>query len=252
MGRPRAKLSKAIPALQAKLVYAPDKKWGGEVGVASRVLTLLGAEGHIERHRPHGSWTSSQHRWALGAPIERTLSVDEATAALAEAWLRSFGPAPVSDLVWWSGLGVGRIRAALARLDIAEVDLDGQPGIVLADDVESDLARPMSEPEPWTALLPSLDPTTMGWKDRAWYLGDHGPDLFDRNGNVGPTVWVDGRIVGGWTQRRTGEVVVELLDDIGSEARTQVEARAAQLQAWLGDVVVTPRFPSALDKRLRS
>ncbi len=242
-----AKLSKAIPALQAKFVYAPDKAWGGEIGVASWVLTLLGAEGHIERHRPTGSWTSGQHRWVAATPVEHTLSVDDATAALLSAWLRSFGPAPISDLVWWSGLGVGRIRATLARLDTVTVDLDGQPGIVLSDDVEA-----VADVDPWVALLPWLDPTIMGWKERAWYLGDHGPALFDRNGNAGATIWTDGRVVGGWSQRKSGEVVVELLEDIGSEAASMVDEHAARLQEWLGDVVVTPRFPAPLDKRLRS
>ena len=65
---------------------------------------------------------------------------------------------------------------------------------------------------------PSLDPTVMGWKEREWYLGDHAPALFDRAGNAGPTVWWDGRIVGGWVQRRDGEVVYRLLEDVGGDA----------------------------------
>ena len=69
------------------------------------------------------------------------------------------------------------------------------------------------------AFLPSLDPTIMGWQQRAWYLADHGPVLFDRNGNAGPTVWVDGRVAGGWTQRRSGEIVHRLLEDVGAEAK---------------------------------
>ena len=48
------------------------------------------------------------------------------------------------------------------------------------------------------ALLPVLDATTMGWKHRDFYLDpEHTPYLFDTNGNAGPTVWCDGRIIGG-------------------------------------------------------
>src|SRR5215218_8960306 len=72
------------------------------------------------------------------------------------------------------------------------------------DDVE--------KPEPWAVLLPTLDPTTMGWKERDWYLGTHGSVLFDSAGNAGPTVWWDGRVVGGWSQRRDGEIVYRLLE----------------------------------------
>ncbi len=67
-------------------------------------------------------------------------------------------------------------------------------------------SRP-SGSEPSAALLPTLDPTTMGWKERDWYLGEHASLLFDSNGNAGPTVWWDGRVVGGWSQRRDGEIV---------------------------------------------
>jgi hypothetical protein len=65
-------------------------------------------------------------------------------------------------------------------------------------------------PDDWVALLPALDPTVMGWKERDWYLGGHAGDLFDRNGNAGPTVLHNGKVVGGWAQRPDGEVVYEL------------------------------------------
>jgi DNA glycosylase AlkZ-like len=69
----------------------------------------------------------------------------------------------------------------------------------------------------------------MGWKERDWYLGEHGTVLFDRNGNAGPTVWWEGRIVGGWAQRPDGEIVYRLLEDVGSEAVASVEAEAERL-----------------------
>jgi hypothetical protein len=127
-----------------------------------------------------------------------------------------------------------------------EVLLEGEvQGWVLPDDLE-----PVRAPGSWVAFLPSLDPTTMGWQQRGWYLGAHGPALFDRNGNAGPTVWVDGRIVGGWTQRRSGEVVQRLLEDIGAEVKAAVVASAAALEIWLGPTRVTPRFPTPLQKAL--
>ena len=63
-------------------------------------------------------------------------------------------------------------------------------------------------------LLPGADPTVMGWKERTCYLGEHAPELFDRNGNAGPTVWANGRVVGGWTQHDDGELVVGLLEPV--------------------------------------
>ena len=65
-------------------------------------------------------------------------------------------------------------------------------------------------------LVPALDSTIMGWKERGWYFGPSMPDLFDRNGNAGPLVFVDGSAVGAWAQRRDGQVVTELLEPVQS------------------------------------
>ncbi|WP_420717983.1 DNA glycosylase AlkZ-like family protein [Streptomyces sp. H34-S4] len=39
----------------------------------------------------------------------------------------------------------------------------------------------------------------------------HRPALFDYAGNIGPTVWWNGQIIGGWAQRADGEMVHRLL-----------------------------------------
>jgi hypothetical protein len=90
----------------------------------------------------------------------------------------------------------------------------------------------------------------MGWTGRDWFLGPHGPELFDRSGNVGPTVWWDARVVGGWTQRRSGEVVHRLFEDIGREAIEAIDAEAAHLASWLGKARVTPRMRTPLERDL--
>ena len=128
----------------------------------------------------------------------------------------------------------------------SRVDVDGVgTGFALPDDLE-----PAPVPEPWVALLPALDPSTMGWKARDWYLGPHRDALFDTAGNAGPTIWSDGRIVGGWAVLPSGEVVTRLLDDIGSEAVHAVSAEAARLTEWLRSTRVAPRFATPLAREL--
>jgi hypothetical protein len=90
----------------------------------------------------------------------------------------------------------------------------------------------------------------MGWRARDWYLGVHQAVLFDSNGNAGPTIWADGRIVGGWAMRADGEVVTRLLEDVGREASQAVAAEAGRLTAWLQAARVVPRFPTPLHKEL--
>ena len=123
--------------------------------------------------------------------------------------------------------------------------MDGGPAWMLSDDLE-----PVAEPEPWVALLPGLDPTTMGWKAREWYVGPHAAHVFDRNGNGGPTVWADGEIVGAWAQRRDGEIAVRPLVDLGRDRRRAIDAAAGALGDLLGDTRFSVRFPSPIQAEL--
>ena len=244
-----AELSADVPQLREKLHFGEGKKWAGSQNVTSIVLFLLAAEGRIVRGRPRGSWTSSQHRWVpatswLSAPLSK-LDAASARADLIGRWLRAYGPGTFDDIKWWTGLTAGQVKAALGEIQPTEVDLGGTTGFVLGDDEAI-----VPSPEPWAALLPALDPTVMGWKERGWYLGDHGPALFDRSGNAGPTVWWDGRVVGGWAARTGGEVVFRLLEDVGSDAAAAIEAEAVRLGAWLDGTTVLPRFGTPLDREL--
>jgi hypothetical protein len=245
-----AQLSEDVPALKTKIAVAQDKPYAAVQGVAPRVLFLLAADGLIARGRPLGSWTSTLYRWAPMATWLpdgiAELSADDAAAELARRWLAAFGPGTTADLKWWTGWTAGLLKRALARIETVEVALDGGGvGLVLAGDDE-----PVAAPAPSAALLPALDPTAMGWTERAWYLGEHRAALFDRSGNIGPSVWWDGRIVGGWAQRKDGEVVVRLLEDAGADAVAAIDAEAARLRGWLGDVRVTPRFRTPLEREL--
>lgn len=149
------------------------------------------------------------------------------------------------DIKWWTGWPVRQVREALSVIGAIEVAVEAGPAYVSDSDIDR-----IDSSNSWVAFLPSLDPTVMGWKERHWYLGDHAARLFDRNGNAGPTVWADGKVVGGWAQRRDGEVLYRLLEDVDRDVAGSIDKRAHDLQTWLGGTVVTPRFRSPLDKEL--
>jgi hypothetical protein len=245
-----AQLSVDVPQLRTPVVLAEGKAYQGVQNVTTWVLALLAADGRIVRGRPRGSWTSTQYRWS---PVETWLPggiperpVEAARVELVRRWLAAFGPGTVADLRWWTGWTAAAVKQALVALALTEVELDdGGTGLVLSADLE-----PAPAPPPWVALLPALDPTAMGWMDRSWYLGPHAAALFDRSGNIGPTVWSDGRIVGGWAQRPSGGVVYRLLEDVGSAAASAVAAAAAEVADWIGTVRVTPRFRTPLERDL--
>lgn len=240
-----AELRAALPELAGTYDPAPGKSYGGQTHLAPRALTVLGVQGDIVRGPNDGTWTSSRPRWVtaadwLGEP-GASVAVEAAQAHLISTWLRAFGPATAEDIRWWFGTTKTAVRKALSDMGAVDVDLHGTPGYALPDDLE-----PEPEPAPWGALLPGLDVTTMGWYHRDWYLGEHRGQLFDNNGNAGPTVWWNGRIVGGWYQNAAAEVQLQLLEDPGRPARQVLEKRARELTGWLDGVRVPPRFPSPL------
>jgi DNA glycosylase AlkZ-like len=240
-------LRAALPELAGRYHYAPGKSWGGETPLAPRVLTVLSVRGDIVRGPNDGAWTVSRPRWVpmadwLGTAVDAE-APEVARTELVRRWLSTFGPATVTDIKWWFGNTLTWARHALRDIDAVEVDLDGVPGFALSDDLEVE-----PDVEPWCALLPGLDVTTMGWYDRDWYVGGHRSQVFDTNGNGGTTAWWNGRIVGGWGQDTDGRVELRLIEDLGRDAQKALTRRAAELTEWLAGVRVSPRFPSPLSK----
>ncbi len=244
-----AQLAELVPDLKSVIVQAEGKPYEARPRITSRFLGVMAAEGRIRRGRPLGSWASSQYRWIPAEPHPE-LPLDEAKAELAARYLASFGPATTEDVKWWTGWTLTDTRKALARTEAVEVDLDEGPGHALPAQLDAP-----AEPGPWAALLPALDPTPMGWRLRDWYVDAAlTPQLFDTNGNIGPTVWWNGRVVGGWAQRADGEIVTELLvtDGVGRDARSAIAGEAERLASFFAEVRVKPSFRTPLERRLAS
>jgi Winged helix DNA-binding domain len=244
-----AELSADVPELRSQFSFGEGKKWAGTTSMTTWVLTLLAADERIVRGRPRGSWLSSQYSWSPApswqAGGDAPLSTAAAQAELARRWLAAFGPGTLADLTWWTGWTKTATRGALAAVGAVEVDLSGGTGYVLPEDVEPQ----HPPPEAWVALLPALDPTAMGWTDRMFYGGDD-KVLYDRSGNIAPTVWADGRVVGCWVQREDGDVAVRLLVDAGREAAIAVDDAAGRLGKWLGPARVKSRFRTPIEREL--
>ncbi len=246
-------LRERLPTLDVKVAVSPGTKWGGEIPIAPRVLGWLGARADIVRgsqRRPLAHLASAvDARWPGGwARAPRRLEEAAGYAELVSRWLARFGPGTETDIVWWLGGTKAAVRRALADLAAVQVTLDGGgTGWLLPDDLE-----PEEPVDPMAALLPVLDPTTMGWKERGFYLDPaDAPFLFDTAGNAGTTAWWDGRIVGAWVQDEAGRVQVLLRADPGRAARAALDAEARRLTAWLDGQVVGSVYKSQQMKGMR-
>ncbi|PKV89857.1 winged helix DNA-binding domain-containing protein [Streptomyces sp. TLI_146] len=240
-----AELAADVADLAEQIVTFPGKPYESRQRVCATVLGVLAAEGRVRRTRPAGSWTSAQFRWTTADPLPE-LPAPAAQAELARRYLAAFGPATADDLKWWTGWSMTLTRKALAAVGAVEVALDEGTGYLLADDTE-----PAPEPEPAAALLPGLDSTPMGWRHRAFYLEPaYTKALFDRNGNIGPTLWWNGAVIGAWAQHRDGHINHHLFTDPGAAARTAISTEIDCLTAFLGTTRVTPCYRTPLERDL--
>ncbi len=239
----------AIPMLQTRVVVSPGTKYEVELPMAPRVLTWLGARGDVLRTLNDGHWRTPRPLWArtedwLGERLPRSAAA-AGYEELVRRWLWTFGPATEQDLVWWLGSTRTDARRALRDLGAVAVLLEsGQSGWLLPDDL--DLEPGVA---PWAALLPTLDPTTMGWKQRDFYLDpDLVPFLVDTAGNAGPTAWVDGRIVGTWIQDEGAQVSLVLRRDVTADQRRLLDREAQRLTAFLDGQVIASIYAARLRK----
>lgn len=247
-GLTAAEVRAAVPSVDVQVDAPSGTPWS-----TPRLLVYLGAAGAIVRGTNEGSFKVSRPRWTtptqwLGADDRGSWDAAGGYRELVRRWLRTFGPGTEDDIVWWLGSTKAAVRAALASLEAVTVSLDGgSTGWLLPDDLDE-----VADPGHWVALLPPLDPTTMGWRARAFALGPHQPQLFDRNGNGGATAWVDGRAVGCWVHDGTGRVVVHLLDGVSPSARRALDAEARRLTEWLDGVQINTGYPSPAMKAARA
>ena len=240
-------LREGLVELAGQVSWYEHKPYGTVLHVAPRVLTWLSASGDVVRSRNAGHWRISRPLWTrmddwLGAPVSKC-EVREGYAELVASYLRTFGPVTERDLVWWFGATKAAMRQALSDLTAVQVRLEReQTGWVMPDDVD-----PEPPVEPWAALLPALDPTTMGWKDRDFYLDpDFSSAIFDWAGNCGTTAWWDGQIVGAYVQDDTGQIELIVPTDPGPAGRAALQAEAKRLADWFDGEKVPALYKSPL------
>jgi hypothetical protein len=251
-GEPRtvAQIREAVPALDGRFTMgSPDKKWGGSFPIGRWVVGSLAARGQVLRATNVGHWRLNKPTWTLAehwldaahGGVPEPLSEAEGYAELVRSWLRTFGPGTEADLVWWLGATKSAVRRALDDVKAVPVSLDGdEQGWILPDDLD-----PVAPVEPWGALLPTLDPTVMGWRQRGFYLHPEDvPYLFDSNGNAGNTAWWNGRIVGAWAQDDDAVVRVLPRTELDAKARAFLDAEARRLTEWLDGVRVVNVYAS--------
>jgi hypothetical protein len=130
---------------------------------------------------------------------------EEAKADLATMYLRSYGPASVSDFAYWTGM---RVREANPIFDgisgsLADVTVSGQKRklLLLEEDTQSLLD---TENEPNIArLLPKFDALIMGHRDKTRFIDTSTrSSIFRPTAEVAATILMNGTIDGVWGMKK--------------------------------------------------
>lgn len=234
-----------FPEFTVPLTLGAGTKHAGQAAAHTKVLQLAGFEAELVRTAPTHGWNTAEYAWStvgdwLDGQSLTGVSLRESAAFILHRWLERFGPATETDIRWWTGWTAAQTRTALADVEAEPVLLEHDQAAWIAAGDER-----VPDPGPSIALLPGLDATTMGWKERHWYLSTHAAQrTFDRWSNAGPTIWRNGEVVGGWAQREDGSVAVELYTTLPASEQLGLDDEIERFVQLVGDTRVRLRFPA--------
>jgi len=174
------------------------------------------------------------------------LPVEKAELELLQRYLRADGPATLADFNIWIGLRAADARDVWTRLEpeLAAVDLDGQTGWVLRDDLP--VLKEAKLDASVVRLLPSFDSFLLGQKDHRHLVERvHHARVYRPQGWLSPVVLVDGRVAAVWSSERTSrrlQIRVKPFAPLPAAVRAAVHDEAEDLRRFLDAPAISIRF----------
>ncbi|MGW7172158.1 winged helix DNA-binding domain-containing protein [Streptomyces xanthophaeus] len=155
----------------------------------------------------------------------------QALQALILRYLAGFGPASVADVAQFAMLQRAPVRAALRALDGRVEQLQGPDGGALFD-LPGALRPPADTPAP-PRLMAMWDSILLAYADRSRVIPPaYRPLVIRRNGDVLPTLLVDGRVAGVWRPTADG-IEATAFHPLPAAAWEGLAAEAHALTAFL-------------------
>jgi hypothetical protein len=185
---------------------------------------------------PSGTWRYHgraellhAERW-LGRPTGDARAGSE---LLARRYLAAFGPATRDDLLRFAALRVRDVEPGLDALEPRLRRFRDERGRVLLD--LAGAPRPAADTPAPVRFLPKWDALLLSHDDRTRVLPrEYRDTVIRKNGDVLPTVLVDGHVAGVWREEK-GRVAVEPFAPLPHAVRRELEDEARRLERFLGD-----------------
>jgi Winged helix DNA-binding domain len=181
-----------------------------------------------------GPWSFGPRSSFVAAPLQLPAGRrDDAVARLVRRYLEAFGPATVADVAQFTLLTRALARDALGGLAGELEQLEGPDGTELFD--VSGGARPAEDTPAPPRLLPMWDSILLAYADRSRVVPpDYRRVVIRNNGDVLPTLLVDGHVAGVWRPVEGG-IQATAFHRLSDEAWAGLAAEAGALRAFLAD-----------------
>lgn len=227
--RPRSRA--AIEAMLADHVGRPPEPglWRGLRMIAPLVHAPTGGPWAFGRTAAYVAPDAAEAAVARGAVL------DEAAArrALVRRYLAAFGPASPQDFAQFALLRQSEVRPAFAALADELVVLKGADGATRYDVPDAPLPDDDAPAPP--RLLGMWDSVLLAHADRARVVpAAYRPHVIRRNGDVLPTLLVDGWVAGVW-RPRPGGIEVTAFHELPGAVWDGIEAEARALGSFLAE-----------------
>jgi hypothetical protein len=183
-------------------------------------------------HLPPGGTWSHYGRVQLGA-METVLRVeipprDDGAEHLVRRYLAAFGPATQEDILRFAGVRVGDIRPGLDRVELRR--FRDERGRVLLDVPRAPL--PDGDTPAPVRFLPKWDSSLLAYAppERTRILPEkYRSTVIGKNGDVVPTVLVDGFVSATWDVGAKRDLTIKPLRRLTKEERVQIDDEGERL-----------------------
>jgi hypothetical protein len=184
-------------------------------------------------HLPPGGTWSHYGRTQLGA-METVLGVelpsrDDGAERLVRSYLAAFGPATQDDILRFAGVRVGDIRPGLERLRLRR--FRDERGRVLLDVPRAPL--PDGDTPAPVRFLPKWDSSLLAYAapERTRILPEqYRPTVIRKNGDVLPTVLVDGFVAATWDMARNRALTITPLRRLSKQEHRAIDEEGERLR----------------------
>ena len=213
-----------------------DAWFDGRLGVLERpgVWWAMRTYAPVVHAPTGGPWSFGQRPMYVAAPDQsRAGDPEHALRHLVRRYLEGFGPASVVDIAKFAMVQRHRVRAALEALGDAVIRVDG-PGREPLCDVPGGLLPAEDVPAP-PRLLGMWEETLLAYADRSRMVPEAYRKVVTRvNGDVLPTLLVDGYVAGVWRPIEGG-IEATAFHPLDEDTWAGLDAEARSLRAFLAD-----------------